>query len=712
MLLPHAARLSHLLRRTAPAGGSLMNRREFLELSVAIGATLAWARGAARESQLTWSERRESYPQGVASGDPHPDSVLLWTRRPPAGSAAAKKLTVEIARDQEFRHVVSTSSAPLSAASDWTCRILAAGLEPATVYWYRFIDDVGHGSRIGRTKTAPRDNEARPVNFTFVSCQNVCQGAQNAYRRMIFEDERRPAERQLDFVLHLGDFIYEITWYPEDRPQGMYDRRLRDVVRFETGEKIRDFHAPVTLDDYRTLYRGYLQDPDLQDARARWPFVCVWDNHEFSWRGWQGFVKTVAAGKPAQTRKVAANQAWFEFQPARIRKPDGGELLQFTPPAVVDAPVARFDEHGIGQEPNNLAAIDSLHIYRRLRFGRNVDLVLTDQHSFQTECAMDTPASDPFGSPDYPNFVPEEINEIFDAGREYANGHPPATIRFGAQDFPNVRKDSPAHSMLGVVQKQWFKDQLRSSTAVWKIWGNSLGTLDWRADPQNLPPGIAKSAWPGAGYASFGGGDWSGYVTERAEIFDFVREQRIGGFAIVCGDRHSFWAGRAAKTLPPRAFEPVAVEFITGSISAPGLPEGLEHNMPKDHPLRPLFVHQTAPDAPYQRMVNMLLLHGVRSCLEFAKSGDYERAVKLSNREMSPHLQFLDLGGHGYAWVSAGADALEVEFVCLPRPLERSTTPDGGPLAYRVVHRAKLWKGGETPQLERTLLEGKTPLSI
>jgi alkaline phosphatase D len=529
---------------------------------------------------------------------------------------------------------------------------------------------------------------------------------------MIFEDEQRPAERQLDFVLHLGDFIYEITWYPEDRPQGMYDRRLRDVVRFKTGEKIRDFHAPVTLDDYRTLYRGYLQDPDLQDARARWPFVCVWDNHEFSWRGWQSFVKTVEAGKPAQTRKVAANQAWFEFQPARIRKPEGGELLQFTPPAVVDAPVARFDEQGIGQEPNNLAAIHSLHIYRRLRFGRNVDLVLTDQRSFQTECAMDTPASDPFGSADYPNLVPEEVNEIFDAGREYANGHPPATIRFGTQELPNVRKDSPAHSMLGVAQKQWFKEQLKSSTAVWKIWGNSLGTLDWRTDPQNLPAGLAKSAWPGAGYASFGGGDWSGYVTERAEIFDFVREQRIGGFAIVCGDRHSFWAGRAAKMLPPRAFEPVAVEFITGSISAPALAEGLEHNMPKDHPLRPLFLHQAAPDAPYQRMVNMLLLHGVRSCLEFAKSGDYERAVKLSNPEMSPHLQFLDLGGHGYGWVSAGADALEVEFVCLPRPLERSTTPDGGPLVYRVVHRAKLWKGGETPQLERTRLDGKTPLSI
>lgn len=688
-----------------------MNRREFIELSAALGATLSWAQGAARESRLSWSERRELFPQGVASGDPHPDSVLLWTRRPPATGAEAKQLTLELASDADFKRVVTSSTTQLSAATDWTCRFLAAGLEPATVHWYRFIDESGHGSRVGRTKTAPAQNDTRAVNFTFVSCQNVCQGAQNAYRRMIFEDERRPAARQLDFVLHLGDFIYELVWYPEDRPQGMYDRRLRDIVRFKTGEKSRDFHVPVTLDDYRSLYRAYLQDPDLQDARARWPFVCVWDNHEFSWRGWQSVMK-LDAGRPAQTRKVAANQAWFEFQPARIEKQDGGELERFAAPSVVDATIERFDEHGIGQEPNNLAAIDSLHIYRRLRFGRNVDLVLTDNHSFQTECAMDRPEAGVFTSKDYPNLVPEEIGEIFDAGREYRNQRPPRTIRFGTQDVPNVRKDSPAHAMLGAVQKAWFLQQLQSSQATWKIWGNSLGTLDWRTDPQNLPAGIAATPWPGAGYASFGGGDWSGYVTERAEIFDFVREHGIGGFAIVAGDRHSFWAGRAAKALPPQRFEPVGVEFITGSVSAPGLPESLEHTMPREHPLRSLFIHQSSPDAPVQRTVNMLLLHGVRSCLEFARSGDYERAVKLSNPDVSPHLEFLDLGGHGYAAVSAGATALEVEFVCIPRPLERSKTPDGGPLVYRVVHRAKLWKGGETPQLERTLLEGSTPLSI
>jgi alkaline phosphatase D len=687
-----------------------MNRRQFMEMAAALSASLAWGGATARESATPWTERRELFPQGVASGDPHPQSVLLWTRRPPVAAGAAKQLTLEVASDPEFKRVVATSTTGLSADSDWTCRVLAAGLKPSSVYWYRFTDEHGHGSRIGRTLTAPADNDARVVKFAFVSCQNVCQGAQNAYRRMIFEDERQAAAEQINFVLHLGDFIYELTWYPEDRPQGMYDRRLRDIVRFKQGEKAQDFHVPVTLDDYRTLYRAYLQDPDLQDARARWPFVCVWDNHEFSWRGWQGVMKLDTA-RPAQTRKVAANQAWFEFQPARIAKPGGIDIQRFEAPAVVDAPIERFDERGLGLEPNNLAAINSLLIYRRLRFGRNVDLVLTDNHSFQTECAMDRPEADPFQSKDYPYLVPEELIEIFDAGRDYNGGRPPETIKFAEQNLPNARQNSPPHTMLGDAQKTWFLQQLRSSQATWKIWGNSLGTLDWRTDPQNLPAGITQP-WPGAGYASFGGGDWSGYVTERAEVFDFVRRQRITGFAIVSGDRHSFWAGLAAKALPPRKFEPVGVEFTTGSISAPGLPESAEHKLSREHPLRSLYLHQPAPDAPVQRTMNMLLLHGVRSCLEFAKSGNFDNALKLSNSDLSPHLAFLDLGGHGYATVRAGTAALDVEFVCIPRPLERSESADGGPLVYRVVHQAKLWKAGDAPKLQRTLLEGTPPLSI
>src|SRR5205807_2294145 len=118
-------------------------------------------------------------PEGVASGDPQSDSVLLWTRYPSPKSANSK-LTVEVATDREFRQVVAKTTTVVAAASDWTCRVLVGGLTPASEYWYRFTDSHGAGSRIGRTLTAPADTDSRPVKFAFVSCQNVNQGAQNA----------------------------------------------------------------------------------------------------------------------------------------------------------------------------------------------------------------------------------------------------------------------------------------------------------------------------------------------------------------------------------------------------------------------------------------------------------------------------------------------------------------------------------------------------
>ena len=349
---------------------SFTTRRSFVEFAASLGATAAWGSPVAKKSKKQWRERRDLFPQGVASGDPESTSVLLWTRRP-VGDQPVARLNVEVAQDSSFDRVVATVSAPVSASTDWTCRVLVGGLKPARVYWYRFTDLNGFGSRIGRTVTAPAVDDARPVRFAFVSCQNVNDGAQNAYRRMIFEDENSPEQDRLGFVLHLGDFIYEIVWYPEDRPQGMYDRRIRDIVRYPHGEKIRDFHIPTTVDDYRAVYRAYLSDPDLQDARARWPFVNMWDNHEFSWLGWQSLQVFNGETRPAQTRKVAANQAFFEYQPARLADPGRRYLATFNAPRLVDAPITSFDDHGLGQEPNNLAAIHSLRGYRALRWGRN-----------------------------------------------------------------------------------------------------------------------------------------------------------------------------------------------------------------------------------------------------------------------------------------------------------------------------------------------------
>src|SRR5262245_16026605 len=384
-----------------------MKRREFLKTASLLGAALAFGVGDAWPSAQKWRERSDFYPEGVASGDPHPDSVLLWTRRPPVNGDTSKRLTVEIAEDEQFNRVVATAQANLTEASDWTCRVLAAGLKPARVYWYRFTDEQGNGSRVGRTLTAPGDKDARSVRFAFVSCQNVNQGAQNAYRRMIYEDERAPENDRLGFVLHLGDFIYEMIWYPEDRPQGYYDRKIYEVTRYPVGEKIKDFHVPATLADYRAVYCAYLHDPDIQDARARWPFICIWDNHEYSWQGYQGIQVFGGEARAAQTKKVAANQAWWEFQPARVKKPSGASLETFDPPHVTNTPVTAFDAHGLGQEKNNLTAIASLQAYRATRWGANVDLFITDQRSYRSP-EPNPPEAGDLSDQRFPYFLPEE----------------------------------------------------------------------------------------------------------------------------------------------------------------------------------------------------------------------------------------------------------------------------------------------------------------
>ncbi|MEA3032933.1 MAG: alkaline phosphatase, partial [Sphingomonadales bacterium] len=548
-----------------------LSRREFARLAAACGAALAWA-GEASALAAQWRERRDLYPEGVASGDPEPDSVILWTRRP-FDRGSREMLTVEVAEDEAFRKIVARAPAPVSAAADWTCRVLVGGLRPARTYWYRFTDGEGNGSRVGRTITAPAPHDPRPVNFAFVSCQDVNEGKLNAYRRMIFEDERARPEDRLGFVLHLGDFIYEVVEYP-DEVKTRYDRIIYEVARIPDGGKVGRFHFPLTVDGYRAVYKGYLADPDLQDARARWPFVAMWDNHEFSWQGWQSIQQAGGIARPGQSIKVAANQAWWEYLPSRCRKVSGPSLDRFDPPAVTDVAIAKWDENGLGDEPNNRAAIHSLIGYRALRYGRHLDLILTDQHSYRSADPFGDPEIGKFG-PEFPGMFPEDAAQILDGGRAFNGGNPPAEVTFNDARAPNPRRNAPPQTILGAEQKAWFKDRLRSSKATWKIWGNSQAAPDWRSDPQNLPPGLTKETWPKTTYASMFTSDYGAAYSERAEIYDLVRDSKITGFAIVSGDRHAFWAGYASAELPPGKFEPVGLSFIGGSLVSPNTMEAL-----------------------------------------------------------------------------------------------------------------------------------------
>ena len=154
------------------------------------------------------------------------------------------------------------------------------------------------------------------------------------------------------------------------------------------------------------------------------------------------------------------------------------------------------------------------------------------------------------------------------------------------------------------------------------------------------------------------------------------------------------------------------MSFVGASLASCGVIEAYEHRLPKDHPLRPLFLADRPNGDKPEPTFNMLLKHGVRSCLDYAKNGDLTRARSLSNPALSPHLSFVDLSAHGYAKVRLDGRTMRSEFVCIPRPIARSASPDGGPLRYRVAHTAMLWRPGERPQLQQEVLEGDPGLAI
>ena len=151
--------------------------------------------------------------------------------------------------------------------------------------------------------------------------------------------------------------------------------------------------------------------------------------------------------------------------------------------------------------------------------------------------------------------------------------------------------------------------------------------------------------------------------------------------------------------------------FGTSSVSAPvcskpGAPAD------KSLPTRARLLADFADEKKPKPALNLLVRHGVRSCLEYARNFDLKTARSLSNPELAPHLEFVDLGGHGYAKVRLSADAMRTEFVCIPRPITRSEKPNGGPIKYRVLHTAALWKSGEKPVLVQRVLDGKADLCI
>lgn len=238
------------------------------------------------------------FQHGVASGDPLPDAVILWTRvTPPAGSAPMSvDVAWEIATDPALADVVSSGTATTDPARDYTVKIDVGSLAPGTTHFYRF-HSLGADSPVGRTRTAPT-GAVDHLRFGFVSCSALSQGYFHAYRSLA-------ARLDLDAVLHVGDYIYEFA-------TGEYG----DVRAFEPS------HELITLDDYRTRYAQYRRDPDLQAAHRQHPFITTWDDHEIANDSWRDGALNHNAGEGSwEDRKAAASRAYREWLPFREREP-------------------------------------------------------------------------------------------------------------------------------------------------------------------------------------------------------------------------------------------------------------------------------------------------------------------------------------------------------------------------------------------------------
>ncbi|NJP34010.1 alkaline phosphatase D family protein [Micromonospora thermarum] len=304
--------------------------------AVLAGATLAGPAQAAGGA----------FRHGVASGDPLPDGVLLWTRLTPTeesqpGSGVGPDVTVtwQVATDPDFGSVSAQGTLVTGPARDHTVKVAVSGLAAATTYWFRF-GYAGAWSPTGRTMTAPpADAEIDRLRLGVVSCSNWEAGYFAAYRHL--------AERgDLNLVVHLGDYVYEY---------GTGEFAAGDTVV----RPVRPAHETLTLQDYRIRHALYKSDPDLQALHAAVPWAITWDDHEVANDQWSGGAENHTPGTEGSftDRVAAARQAYAEWMPVRTGA-DGA-------------------------------------IYRRLRFGRLADLSMLDLRTYRSQQASGVAVDDP-----------------------------------------------------------------------------------------------------------------------------------------------------------------------------------------------------------------------------------------------------------------------------------------------------------------------------
>lgn len=261
---------------------------------------------------------------GVASGDPLPDRVIIWTRVTPDDSVSAVPVKWEVAEDENFSSIYQSDTTSASALRDYTVKVDVDALKPDHVYFYRF-SALGKTSIVGRTKTAPVATKDS-LRFAIASCANWEFGYFSAYDKMADQPI-------LDAVLHLGDYIYEYG-------VGRYGDTTLGRINIPP-------HEIVSLQDYRTRYSLYRLDKGLRRVHQQHPFIAIWDDHEIANNS------TVTGAQNHQPeegdyekRKAAAKQTYYEWMPIRESK-ELYRAFSFGPLA----DVIMLDERLAGRDP-------------------------------------------------------------------------------------------------------------------------------------------------------------------------------------------------------------------------------------------------------------------------------------------------------------------------------------------------------------------------
>lgn len=264
-----------------------LDRRRLIGLGAAGLAALALPGAAA-------AMMAQGFTHGVASGEPGPHSVLLWTRYAAPSDAA---LTAEISETADFARIAGGGTATARGDNDHTAKIVVDGLQPGRWYFYRFVAPDGTKSPVGRTRTLP----AGPVgafNLALFSCANMPFGWFNAYGHAA-------ARADIDLCVHVGDYLYEyqVGQYPS----------LKDMV---PGRTIQPSHEMIALADYRLRYAAYRADPDLQRLHQLFPMIAQWDDHEIANDTWKGGAQNHQADEGEwSARSAAAERVWREWMP-------------------------------------------------------------------------------------------------------------------------------------------------------------------------------------------------------------------------------------------------------------------------------------------------------------------------------------------------------------------------------------------------------------